>query len=47
VTSVDDLHDLINGPDTEESVTLGVVRGAEELSVSVSFAAAPEEPSAP
>ncbi|MEN3316096.1 MAG: hypothetical protein V7605_2330 [Acidimicrobiaceae bacterium] len=46
VTSVDDLHALINGPDADTSVTLGVVRGAEELSVSVTFAAAPEEGSA-
>ena len=38
VTTIDDLYQAVDGLGTGEALALGVVRGAEELSVSVSFA---------
>ena len=46
ITSVDDLHSVVDGLDEGQSLSLGVVRGAEELSVSVPFGATREEGSA-
>jgi serine protease Do len=38
VTTIDDLYQAVDGLGTGDSLVLGVVRGAEELSVSVAFA---------
>ncbi len=46
VAGVDDLHAVVDGLDDGQSLSLGVVRGAEELSVSVTFGATREEGSA-
>jgi len=48
IAAVDDLHTILDGLDESSSLALGVVRGAEELSVTVSFGrdAAREEGSA-
>ncbi|MEA2901154.1 MAG: hypothetical protein QOH36_1041 [Actinomycetota bacterium] len=48
IATVDDLHSLLDGLDEGSSLALGVVRGADELSVTVSFGrdAAREEGSA-
>jgi len=43
VTSIDDLHAALDGLAEGESLGLGVVRGAEELSVTVSFTGATRE----
>ena len=37
IARVDDLHTILDGLDECSSLALGVVRGAEELSVTVSF----------
>jgi serine protease Do len=39
VTTIDDLYQAVDGLGTGDALALGVVRGAEELSVSVTFAA--------
>lgn len=46
VTGIDDLYVALDGLDEGQSLTLGVVRGAEDLSVSVTFGATREEGSA-
>ena len=46
VTSVDDLYQALDAVGDGESLALGLVRGTEELSVSVSFGGAREEGSA-
>jgi len=46
VTDVDDLHAVVDALEEGQSLPLGVVRGAEELSVSVTFGATGEAPSA-
>ena len=46
VTDVDDLHAVVDALGEGQSLPLGVVRGAEELSVSVTFGATGEAPSA-
>ncbi|MGI9023455.1 MAG: S1C family serine protease [Acidimicrobiales bacterium] len=46
VTGVDDLHAVVDGLEEGQSLSLGVVRGAEELSVSVTFGTTREEGSA-
>ena len=48
IATVDDLHSILDGLDETSSLALGVVRGADELSVTVSFGrdAAREEGSA-
>jgi len=42
VTGVDDLHAVVDGLGRDESLSLAVVRGAEDLSVSVTFGAVSE-----
>jgi S1-C subfamily serine protease len=37
IATVDDLHSILDGLDETSSLALGVVRGADELSVTVSF----------
>jgi serine protease Do len=37
VTTIDDLYQAVDGLGHGDSLTLGVVRGADELSVSVTF----------
>ncbi|MGI9033020.1 MAG: S1C family serine protease [Acidimicrobiales bacterium] len=44
LTSVDDLHAALVGLVGDQSLALGVVRGAEELELTVSFDAGPAEP---
>ena len=39
VTTIDDLYQAVDGLGTGEALALGVLRGAEELSISVTFAA--------
>ena len=46
VTGIDDLHTALDGLADGESLVLGVVRGTEDLSVSVTFGATREEGSA-
>jgi serine protease Do len=46
VTRIDDLYAALDGLGDDESLTLGIVRGADELSVSVTFGASREEGSA-
>ena len=46
VTGIDDLYAALDGLDEGQSLALGVVRGAEDLSVSVTFGATREEGSA-
>ena len=46
VTRIDDLHVALDGLGEGESLALGIVRGTEELSVSVTFGATREEGSA-
>jgi len=46
VTGVDDLHAVVDGLGDGESLSLSVVRGAEDLTVSVTFGATGEEGSA-
>ncbi|MCA1690785.1 MAG: S1C family serine protease [Acidimicrobiales bacterium] len=46
VTSIDDLHQALDGLAEGDSLAVGVVRGVEELSVSVTFGATREEGSA-
>lgn len=46
VTRIDDLHDALAGLGDGESLGLGIVRGTDELSVSVTFGATREEGSA-
>jgi serine protease Do len=43
VTTIDDLHSALDGLPEGESLALGVVRGADELSVTVSFTGATRE----
>ncbi|HWC10104.1 MAG TPA: PDZ domain-containing protein, partial [Acidimicrobiales bacterium] len=43
VTSVDDLHTALDALSDGESLALGLVRGAEELSVSVTFGPSRQE----
>jgi serine protease Do len=46
VTRIDDLYAALDGLADDESLSLGIVRGADELSVSVTFGASREEGSA-
>ena len=43
VTSIDELHAALDGVGDGQSLSLGVVRGADELSVTVSFTGATRE----
>jgi len=43
VTSVDDLHAVVDGLAAGDSLSLGVVRGTEDLSLSVTFTATPTD----
>ena len=46
LTRIDDLHEALDALGDDDSLTLGIVRGAEEVSVSVTFGATREEGSA-
>jgi serine protease Do len=46
ITGIDELHQAVDGLGDDDSLALGVVRGSEELSVSVTFGTTREEGSA-
>ncbi|MCA1847321.1 MAG: PDZ domain-containing protein, partial [Actinobacteria bacterium] len=46
VTRIDDLYAALDGLGDDDSLSLGIVRGAEELSLSVTFGGTREEGSA-